>query len=166
LKKLHGLATIFLFNAALVVLATACSGSDEPTQPGAAGSSSSGGSATSGGSSSSGGSATSGGSSSTTGDATKGATVWSTNACGSCHAETAAGAIGPNITFSKTAGIGNWTLAQFTAAVRSGKNIDGTELCGSMTRFAAISDASMADLYAYIQAKPISEKVERGSVCP
>jgi hypothetical protein len=35
-----------------------------------------------------------------------------------------------------------------------------------MTRFSAISDASMADLYAYLQTKPISDKVERGSACP
>jgi len=95
--------------------------------------------------------------------------VWSNAqiACATCHGDNAAGSIGPNITFSKTAGIGNWTLAQFSAAVRSGKNIDGTDLCILMTRFPAsmIDDASMADLYAYLKTKPISETPVAGS-CP
>jgi len=104
------------------------------------------------------------------GDPAKGAAVWSNTliACGSCHAETAAGQYGPNITFSKTAGIGNWTLAQFSAAVRSGKDIDGTDLCLQMTRFPAsmINDAAMADLYAYIKTKPVSDVPEKGQFCP
>jgi len=76
---------------------------------------------------------------------------------------------GPNITLSKTAGIGNWTFAQFSAAVRSGKDEDGTDLCASMTRFSAsvIDDAAMADLYAYIKTKPINDTVASGMLfCP
>ena len=52
--------------------------------------------------------------------------------------------------------------------MRSGKDADGTDLCLQMTRFTAamIDDASMANLYAYIQTKTISDKEEKGTFCP
>lgn len=56
-----------------------------------------------------------------------------------------------NITPSKTHGIGNYTLAQFTAALRDGKRADGAHLYPAMpyTAYAKTSDADIAALYAY-----------------
>ena len=102
------------------------------------------------------------------GDATKGAALWTMQACVICHGDNAAGLYGPNITMSKTAGIGIWTEAQFRDAVRLGKNIDGSDLCTQMTRFPVsdINDAAIADLFAYLKTKPISDVAMRGSYCP
>ncbi len=154
-----------MFSAALAALATACGSSDDPTPGGSAGSPGAAGSASQAGSTSA------GGSSSTTGDAAKGAVIWSNSqiACGSCHDETGKGFYGPNITSSKTAGIGNWTLAQFKAAVRDGKDTDGSDLCLSMSRYPAsmIDDAGMADLFAYVQTKAAVDTPASGMLlCP
>lgn len=85
--------------------------------------------------------------------------------CGSCH--TAPGGkpmagglpittpIGPiistNITPSKTAGIGNYTLQQFSDAVRLGVRADGGRLYPAMpyTSYAKITDNDMKALYSY-----------------
>jgi fructose 5-dehydrogenase cytochrome subunit len=165
LRTLHSFALVCVFSAATAALLPACSSSDDPGPSGGAGAP-----AQAGSSGSAAGKSSAGGSPSTAGDPAKGAIVWAKPAvgCASCHAESAAGQYGPNITFSKTAGIGNWTLAQFTAGVREGKDTDGTLLCDSMTRFSAsvISDTDMADLYAYIGTKPISDVKEQGIFCP
>jgi len=98
----------------------------------------------------------------------RGAKVWSDQICGSCHGEDAKGKEGPNITMSKTAGIGNWTYQQFHDAVRLAKDTDGTNLCVFMASFTEgeISEAQMKDLYAYVQSKPISDVVNKGTYCP
>lgn len=85
--------------------------------------------------------------------------------CGSCH--TAPGGkpmagglaiatpIGPiistNITPSKTAGIGNDSLAQFSNAVRRGVRADGKRLYPAMpyTAYAKITDSDIKALYSY-----------------
>ena len=56
-----------------------------------------------------------------------------------------------NITPSKTAGIGNYTLAQFTRALRKGVRADGQNLYPAMpyTNYAKISDEDVKALYAY-----------------
>ncbi|MBS0468308.1 MAG: c-type cytochrome [Proteobacteria bacterium] len=56
-----------------------------------------------------------------------------------------------NITPSKTHGIGNYTLEQFSAVLRHGKRADGALLYPAMpyTAYARTSDADIADLYAY-----------------
>ena len=90
------------------------------------------------------------------------------SACDSCHTATGKGKEGPNITMSKTAGIGNWTYQQFYDAVRNQKRNDGTMLCQLMTKFSVteITDAQMQDLYAYIGSLPVSDVVNKGSYCP
>jgi len=94
--------------------------------------------------------------------------VWETADCASCHEDDAKGFYGPNITNSMTAGIGAWTLAQFSGAVRDGKDTDGTMLCAAMSRFPAaeINDAQMSDLFAYVKSLPVSDVVNKGSFCP
>ncbi|NMM85712.1 cytochrome C [Rhodococcus sp. SRB_17] len=56
-----------------------------------------------------------------------------------------------NITPSKTSGIGNYTLAQFTAALRQGRRADGAYLYPAMpyTAYAKTTDDDMAAMYAY-----------------
>ncbi|SDY51127.1 Cytochrome c, mono-and diheme variants [Collimonas sp. OK242] len=59
--------------------------------------------------------------------------------------------ISTNITPSENAGIGAYTLAQFTDALRKGKRADGAYLYPAMpyTAYASITDEDVAALYAY-----------------
>ncbi|MCT9812105.1 cytochrome c [Acidovorax sp. Be4] len=56
-----------------------------------------------------------------------------------------------NITPSKTHGIGNYTLQQFSDALRHGKRADGAYLYPAMpyTAYAKTTDVDIADMYAY-----------------
>jgi mono/diheme cytochrome c family protein len=62
--------------------------------------------------------------------------------------------IATNITPSKTAGIGNYSLEQFSAAVREGVRADGKYLYPAMpyTSYSKISDEDIAALYAYFMS--------------
>jgi mono/diheme cytochrome c family protein len=66
-----------------------------------------------------------------------------------------------NISPSKTAGIGNYTVAQFGAALREGKRADGAHLYPAMpyTAYAKLNDADIASLYAYFMrgVQPVDE---------
>ncbi|MCY0852953.1 cytochrome c [Cupriavidus sp. D39] len=59
--------------------------------------------------------------------------------------------VSTNITPSKTHGIGNYTLAQFTDALRKGERADGQRLYPAMpyTSYALVTDDDAAALYAY-----------------
>jgi mono/diheme cytochrome c family protein len=87
--------------------------------------------------------------------------------CGACHREPEAGGpayaggyaiaspmgdiVAPNITPSKTAGIGTWSFADFDRAMRKGERPDGMKLYPAMpyTDYQGINDADMHALYAY-----------------
>jgi len=101
-----------------------------------------------------------------TGNATTGATVYSTKGCSGCHGTNGEGAAGPNITGSMTAGIGKWTIAEFTAAVRSATNRKGAALCSLMAKSDVnlIGDQAMADMFAFLKSKPVDTAVA-GSYC-
>ena len=152
MRTLYSFATVCVFGAAFSLLPACGSTTDEPTP--ATGGSASGGAASGG--------ASGGGASN--GDPAKGATIYSTN-CVSCHGSDAAGKEGPNITMSMTAGIGSWTYQQFSDAVHTGKDKDGTQLCPLMTMFPEIVDPGLKDLYAFIKSKPISDVVNKGTYC-
>lgn len=66
-----------------------------------------------------------------------------------------------NITPSKSHGIGNYTLEQFTAALRHGKRADGANLYPAMpyTAYAKTSDEDIAAMYAYFMqgVEPVDE---------
>ncbi len=66
-------------------------------------------------------------------------------------------AIGRNITPSKTYGIGNWTYEQFHTAVKTGVRPDGSMLKTQMPRYAALEDAEIASIWAYLQTVPAIE---------
>jgi len=61
-----------------------------------------------------------------------------------------------NITSDKTTGIGAWTEAQFTRAVREGKGREGENLYPAMpyNAYVKVSDQDMHDLWAYMQTVP------------
>lgn len=65
---------------------------------------------------------------------------------------------GPNITPHPTAGIGRWTEAQFRRAVREGVRPDGAHYFPAFpyTSFTGMTDADIADLWAYLRTVPAS----------
>jgi cytochrome c553 len=91
-----------------------------------------------------------------------------TTYCVSCHAKGAVGGIGPNITFSTTAGIGGrYTQANMLTLIRTGAKPDGVVTCDTMTRFSAtvLPDAKVQTLYTYLQSLK-NDTVNKGSSCP
>ena len=87
--------------------------------------------------------------------------------CLSCHATGATGGIGPNITFSTTAGIGSWTQAELVTLVRTGIDKAGMKTCDTMTRFSAtqLPDDKIALIYAYLKTLK-NDTVNKGASCP
>lgn len=63
---------------------------------------------------------------------------------------------GPNITMHPAFGIGRWTEAQFRRALREGIRPDGAHYFPSFpyTSFTLMSDADIADLWAYMRTLP------------
>jgi len=109
-------------------------------------------------------------------------------ACGSCHTPKGAGpggelpgmelaggftirddaftAVVPNITPDKETGIGNWTDAQITTALREGKRPDGTLIGPPMPIefYRQWSDTDIAAIIAYLRSvKPVSNKVGKST---
>ena len=97
----------------------------------------------------------------------RGQYLFSAGGCGGCHGEPSpAGGLGldtpfgrfnvPNITPDKTHGIGGWSEADFRTALRKGIGPDGSYLFPvfPFTSFTAMSDADIADLYAYVMSLP------------
>ena len=108
------------------------------------------------------------------GDATHGEYLIRLGGCVTCHTdpknETAglAGGAGlptpfgtfypPNITSSKTAGIGNWTLAQFSKALSDGEGPQGHLYPAfPFDSYTLMSDQEIADLYAALLARPAND---------
>ena len=74
-----------------------------------------------------------------------------------------------NITPSKTHGIGNYTLEQFSNALRHGKRADGAHLYPAMpyTSYAKTTDEDIAALYAYfMQGVPAVDKAAPATSLP
>ena len=68
-----------------------------------------------------------------------------------------------NLTPHPEHGIGNWTLEQFSNAVRYGQHPDGRRLRLPMTPYAAMTDAEVGAIYAYLQSIPaLDNEVDRG----
>jgi mono/diheme cytochrome c family protein len=91
--------------------------------------------------------------------------------CAACHTDPAHGKpfaggyaletpfgklLASNITSDKTTGIGGWTEAQFTRAVREGKGREGENLYPAMpyNAYVKVTDQDMHDLWAYMQTVP------------
>ncbi len=68
----------------------------------------------------------------------------------------------PNITSSKTDGIGNWTLAQFAAALSDGEGPQGHLYPAfPFDSYTLMSDQEVADLYAALEAGPAIDTPSR-----
>lgn len=59
-----------------------------------------------------------------------------------------------NITPDKTSGIGNWTEAQFIAAMKDGFRPDGSLIRYPMERYHLLSDGELKALYAFVSSVP------------
>ena len=110
------------------------------------------------------------------GDAKRGEYLVKAAGCVGCHTDDKEGAVpfaggrglktpfgtffGPNITPDKTAGIGNWTEADFIRALREGDRPDGSNFFPAFPypSFTKITDADMRDLWAYLRTLPPSAK--------
>jgi len=76
---------------------------------------------------------------------------------------------GPNITPDKQYGIGSWTEAQFHDALRKGVDRNGHYLFPvfPFPSFTGMSDADIADLYAYLKSRPaVAQPNKRHDVKP
>jgi mono/diheme cytochrome c family protein len=108
------------------------------------------------------------------GDATRGEYLIRLGGCVTCHtdpknleAQLAGGAglptpfgtfYPPNITSSKTVGIGNWTLAQFSKAMSDGEGPQGHLYPAfPFDSYTLMSDQEIADLHAALLARPAIE---------
>ena len=69
----------------------------------------------------------------------------------------------PNITPDKTNGIGNWSEADFLRAMRQGRGAHGEFLYPAFpyVAFSGMTDADIADLYAFLRAQPASAQPSR-----
>ena len=113
------------------------------------------------------------------GDATRGEYLIRLGGCITCHtdpknkqAELAGGAglttpfgtfYPPNITSSQTAGIGGWTLSQFSKAMSDGEGPQGHLYPAfPYDSYTLMSDQEIADLYAALMARPANDTASRG----
>jgi len=102
------------------------------------------------------------------------------NSCGGCHTSSTAsdgllsgqdGTVthssisGPNITPDKETGIGSWTDAQITAAIRTGVDDKGESLCVSMPKFGDLSDDETASIVAYLKSIPAVKRALPDPTC-
>lgn len=112
------------------------------------------------------------------GDAARGETVYWAAGCASCHAVpdsddklTLAGGhrfatefgvfVAPNISPDPAAGIGGWTLAEFASAIKAGTSPNGSHYYPvfPFASYAQMTDADVADLWAFWQGLPASGAV-------
>jgi mono/diheme cytochrome c family protein len=109
----------------------------------------------------------------------RGAYLYAAADCDGCHTDKKAGGpalaggrplatpfgtfYGPNITPDPASGIGNYTLADFTRALREGKDDAGRYLYPvfPFPSFTGMSDADIADLYAYVKSQPPVQRSSR-----
>jgi mono/diheme cytochrome c family protein len=113
------------------------------------------------------------------GDARRGEYLSKVAGCLGCHTDTRAGAVayaggralrtpfgtfyGPNITPHATAGIGRWSEADFSRAMREGRRPDGAHYYPAFpyTSFTRIADSDLRDLWAYLRALKPAEQPSR-----
>ena len=109
----------------------------------------------------------------------RGAYVAKIAGCVGCHTDTQDGATsfaggraletpfgvfyGPNITSHKETGLGAWSEADFKRALRKGERPDGAHYFPAFpyASFTSMSDADIADLWAFIRALPPANKVNK-----
>ena len=105
------------------------------------------------------------------GDAARGEYTFAAAGCGSCHLSSVeegvlsggvvleppfGSLVAPNISPSKTAGIGGWSDSDFLNAVKAGISPDGEHYYPGFpyARFAGLKDRDVLDIKAFIDATP------------
>ncbi len=119
------------------------------------------------------------GSVSAQGDAKRGEYLTKAGGCLGCHTENKEGAVpyaggralktpfgtffGPNITPHPQAGIGRWTEADFSRAMRHGQRPDGANYFPAFPypSFTKIKNSDLRDLWAYLRTLPQSSQASR-----
>ena len=93
-------------------------------------------------------------------------------AASSCHTANLSGNIeqpsgdwSANITFDESTGIGGWTESDLSNALLEGKDDKGVALCASMPRFASLTSAQIADVFAYLESLPTVTKARTSTKC-
>lgn len=72
----------------------------------------------------------------------------------------------PNLTNDPETGIGKWSDDQLAAAIRTGLDEDGLNLCPQMKHFADMSDFEVYSIVKYLRSlPPVVNEIPR-SVCP
>jgi mono/diheme cytochrome c family protein len=101
-----------------------------------------------------------------------GLSIVQANACMSCHGSDLSGSImepagnfSANITPDQATGIGSWTLADLTNALRDSVDDQGQPLCAPMPKFSAFTDTQIADVYAYLRSIPAVSKAQPDTDC-
>ena len=113
------------------------------------------------------------------GDAKRGQYLVAAGGCVACHTEDRKGAVpfaggralktpfgtfyGPNLTPDPQAGIGRWRESDFVAAMRRGVRPDGAHYYPAFpyTSFTGITDADLADLWAYLRTLAPSNRASQ-----
>ena len=110
----------------------------------------------------------------------KGEELVKTYSCAGCHTSSTASdgvlsgqdstvtkssVSGPNLTPDTETGIGSWTAAQITAALRTGVDEKGAELCVSMPKFADLTDDETASIVAYLKSIPAVKRALPEPTC-
>lgn len=113
------------------------------------------------------------------GDAKKGGYIAKLAGCVGCHTDTKPGSTsyaggralhtpfgvfyGPNITPHKETGLGAWSEADFTKALRQGERPDGAHYFPAFpyASFTGMSDADIKDLWAFLRSLPSADKPNR-----
>jgi mono/diheme cytochrome c family protein len=72
---------------------------------------------------------------------------------------------GPNLTPDNDTGIGTWTAAQITAAIRTGVDEKGATLCASMPKYDKLTDDEAASIAAYLKSIPAVKRVLPAPTC-
>jgi mono/diheme cytochrome c family protein len=101
-----------------------------------------------------------------------GLTVVQTNHCTDCHGSDLSGSIkepmgnySANITPDQATGIGSWTLADLTNALRDSVDDEGEPICSPMPKYSALTDTQISDLYAYLRSIPAVSKEQPDTDC-
>ena len=113
------------------------------------------------------------------GNTSKGQYLSKAAGCAGCHSDSRDGAqayaggrelvtpfgkfYGPNLTPHPQAGLGRWTLQDFRRAIRLGERPDGSHYYPAFPypSFTGMTDADIADLWAYLRSLPASSQANR-----
>lgn len=113
------------------------------------------------------------------GDPARGQYLAKAAGCAGCHTDSRSGAqpyaggrelvtpfgkfYGPNLTPHARAGLGRWTLPDFHRAIRLGERPDGSHYYPAFPypSFSGMTDADIADLWAYLRSLPPSSQANR-----